>query len=159
MSVLADDDVVVHRYSKWIGDADDRLRHLDVGLRGRRIAAGMVVHEDHGGCGQFQRPLDDLARLNRGVIDRAGLLYLVGDQLVALVEKENAKLFFLGESHAGATVADDVVPRRQRDTPLDLALGDAAGSGSQQPELGDRGIANAVDFAKQMFRCVNHLGK
>ena len=51
MPVLADDDVVVHRYSKWAGDADDRFGHLDVGLRGRGIAAGVVVHEDHGGCG------------------------------------------------------------------------------------------------------------
>ena len=39
MAVLADDDVVVHGEAEWGGDIDDRLGHLDVGLRRRRIAA------------------------------------------------------------------------------------------------------------------------
>jgi hypothetical protein len=42
MAVLADDQVVVHRDAERLGDLDDRLRHLDVGARGRRIAGGMV---------------------------------------------------------------------------------------------------------------------
>ena len=44
MAVLADDDVVVHGNPERGGDIDDGLGHLDVGLRRRRIAAGMVVH-------------------------------------------------------------------------------------------------------------------
>jgi hypothetical protein len=51
MPVLADNDVVMHRDAERAGDADDRLGHLDVGLRGRRIAAGVVVHQDQRGCG------------------------------------------------------------------------------------------------------------
>ena len=43
--VLADNDVVMHGNAKGRGDTDDRLGHLDVGLRRRRIAGGMVVHE------------------------------------------------------------------------------------------------------------------
>jgi hypothetical protein len=45
MSVLAHDDVVVHGDAERLGDLDDRLRHLDVGARGRGIAGGMVVQE------------------------------------------------------------------------------------------------------------------
>jgi hypothetical protein len=45
MPVLADDDVVVHGDAERPGDVDDRFRHLDVGLRGRGIAARVVVHE------------------------------------------------------------------------------------------------------------------
>jgi len=45
MPVLADDDVVVHGDAERGGDVDDRFRHLDVGLRRRRIAGGMVVHQ------------------------------------------------------------------------------------------------------------------
>ena len=45
MAVLADDDVVVHGDAERRGDVDDRLCHLDVGLRRRRVAGGMVVHE------------------------------------------------------------------------------------------------------------------
>ena len=45
MPVLADDDVVVHGDAERGGDIDDRLGHLDVGLRRRRVAGGMVVQE------------------------------------------------------------------------------------------------------------------
>ena len=45
MPVLADDDVVMHGDPERLGDVDDRFRHLDVGLRRRRIAGGMVVQE------------------------------------------------------------------------------------------------------------------
>ena len=43
--VLADDDVVVHGNAERAGNGDDRLRHLDVGARGRRVAGGMIVDE------------------------------------------------------------------------------------------------------------------
>ena len=43
MSVPADDDVVVHGNAERGRDIDDRLGHLDVGLRRRRIAGGVVV--------------------------------------------------------------------------------------------------------------------
>ena len=45
MPVLADDDVVVHGNAERGGDLDDRFRHMDIGLRGRRVAGGVVVQE------------------------------------------------------------------------------------------------------------------
>ncbi len=45
MPVSADDDVVVHRNAKRRGDIDDGLGHLDIRLRRRRIAGGVVVHQ------------------------------------------------------------------------------------------------------------------
>ena len=45
MSTLADDDVVVHGNAERLCNVDNRLGHLDVGLRGRRIAGGVIVHE------------------------------------------------------------------------------------------------------------------
>jgi len=45
MAVLADDDVVVHGNAERGGDLDDRLGHMDIGLRRRRIAGGVVVHQ------------------------------------------------------------------------------------------------------------------
>ena len=53
--------------------------------------SGMVVHQDHGGGGEFERAFDHLARIDRGVIDGAGLVRLVGDQVVTLVEEQNAR--------------------------------------------------------------------
>ena len=45
MAVLADDNVIVRRNAERVGDTDDRLGHLDIGGRGRRVAGGMVVDE------------------------------------------------------------------------------------------------------------------
>jgi hypothetical protein len=52
----------------------------------------VIVHQEDRGRRQFQRPLDHFARIDRRVIDRANLLHLVGYQLIALVEKQDAKL-------------------------------------------------------------------
>ena len=50
MAVLADDDVVVHGNAEGSCDVDDGPGHLDVGLRGRRIAAGVVVQNRTARC-------------------------------------------------------------------------------------------------------------
>jgi hypothetical protein len=92
--ILADDDVIVHRDPEWGGDVDDLPRHLDVSRGGRRIARGVIVHQDDCGGRKLQRAFDQLARVDRRMIDRPLLLHLVGDQVVALVEKQDAKLLF-----------------------------------------------------------------
>ena len=74
MTFPAYDDVIVHRNSERTCDIDDRLRHLDVGVRRCRIAGRVIVHEDQRRRRQFERALDDFARVNGCVIDRAGLL-------------------------------------------------------------------------------------
>ena len=45
MAVLADDDVVMDGDAERSRDIDDRLRHRNVGARGRRIAGGVVVQQ------------------------------------------------------------------------------------------------------------------
>jgi len=40
------------------------------------------------------------------VIDGADLLDLVGDELVALVEKQDAELLLVGERHGGAAIVE-----------------------------------------------------
>jgi AraC-like DNA-binding protein len=49
MAVLADDDVIVHRYSERSGDVDDGFGHLNIRLRWCRIAGRVVVHQKDGG--------------------------------------------------------------------------------------------------------------
>ena len=104
--LAADDQVVVHGDAERLADLDDGLRHLDVGARGRRVAGGMVVHEDDGGRGKLERAADHLARIDRRVVDRAGLLHLVGEELVLLVEEEDAELLALLVGHGGAAIVE-----------------------------------------------------
>jgi hypothetical protein len=54
--------------------------------------------------------LHHFARIDRRVVDRALLLHLVGDQLVLLVEEEDAELFACFEGHGGAAIVDNRLP-------------------------------------------------
>ena len=45
MPVFPDNEMVVHRDTEGARDLHNRLRHLDVGARGGRIARGMVVQK------------------------------------------------------------------------------------------------------------------
>lgn len=56
----------------------DLLGHRDIGLRGGRIARWMIVHQNERGGVQLQRPLDDFARVDRNMINRALPLLLIG---------------------------------------------------------------------------------
>ncbi len=53
MPVLADDDVIVHGDAERTGDVDDRACYLDIRLRWRRIAGGVVVQQDNGASYQI----------------------------------------------------------------------------------------------------------
>lgn len=74
-------------------------RHGDVGLGGRGIAAGMIVHQDKGGGAMFQGALDDLAGIDRGMIDRAFRLHLIGDQDILAVEIQHPEFLGRGARH------------------------------------------------------------
>ena len=50
------------------------------------------MHQHDGRRRQLQRSFDHFTHIDRRVIDRAGLLHLVGDDLVALVEEQDAEL-------------------------------------------------------------------
>ena len=70
----------------------------------------MVVGQNDGGGGKLQRPLHHLAGIDRRVINGAFLLHLIGDELVFLVEKQDAKLLLVLESHGGAAIFEDGAP-------------------------------------------------
>ena len=97
---------------------------------------------------QFERALDHLARIDRRVVDGAGLLQLVGDELVALVEEQDAELLLVGERHGGAAIVEHRRPGRQHRPLLDLAAREPAGRRLHDLELGDGGLAQALDLAR-----------
>ena len=159
MAILADDDVVVHRNAERSRHRDDLLRHLDVGMRRRRIAGWVIVDEDHG-CGRkLERPFDDLARIDRCVIDRTGLLHFVGNQLVALVEKKDAELFPLGEGLGAAAIVEHGRPGRECRPFFNLAAQQPTRRRLHDLDFGDAGLAEALDFGKARDRRGDHFGE
>jgi hypothetical protein len=46
MALAANNDVVVHENPKFFSGLHDPLGHVDVGMRGRGITRGVVVHQD-----------------------------------------------------------------------------------------------------------------
>src|SRR3954469_11048871 len=103
---FADNDVVEELYAEGLGDSCNLPGHLDVRRGRRRIAGGVVVHQDDRGRGELEGALDHLAWIDRSVVDRALLLHLVGDELIALVEKQDAELLLFGESLRGAAIVE-----------------------------------------------------
>src|SRR5665647_1154506 len=86
------------------------------------------------------------------MVDGAHLLHLVRDQLVALVEEQDAELLLVGERHRGPAVVDHVVPRRQQRARLQLALGDAAAGRIAKGQLKARTLLSSwndvIDYCR-----------
>ena len=127
-------------------DIDDVPGDLHIGGGGGRVSAGMIVHQDQSRGGQFQRPFDHLARIDRRVVDGARLLHLVGDERVALVEEEQAELFLVHECHGGAAIIDHRTPGREHRTFRHRAAGEAAGRSLDDLQVGDDAFAKALDL-------------
>ncbi len=85
--------MVVHGEVQGAAGQGHLAGYLHVGLRRRRIAGGVVVHQDHRRGGELQRPAGHLARIDRRMIDGALVHHLVTDQLVLLVEEQHPELF------------------------------------------------------------------
>jgi hypothetical protein len=117
MSVLADDDVVVHRDTKRAGRFHDRLRHVDVRPRRGRVSRRMVVDQYNGRGREFERAAHHLARIDRRVVHRAAALHLVGDQRVALVEEEDADVFLDIKNLNSSNVLAETSSKRPRRVP------------------------------------------
>ena len=102
MASPPDHQMVVHGNAQCLGGGGDLAGHGNVGLGRCGIAGWMVVHKDQGRGRQFQRALDDFARIDRGVIDRAFGPEFVPKQDVLLVEIQGAELLsrFVGQGRA-----------------------------------------------------------
>ena len=61
--------------------------------RDQNRGSGVVVDENDGARRHLQRPLHHFARIDRGMVHRAALLHLVENELVALVEEQDAELW------------------------------------------------------------------
>src|SRR5260370_6274782 len=93
------------------------------------------------------------------MIDCADLLDLVEDELVAFVEKQDAKLLPLCKRHRGTAIVEHRRPRRQHVTAFHLAAGEPEGSGFDHLEFRDGGIAEPVHLGKtRPWRC-DHLAE
>lgn len=90
--------------------------HFDVGARRRRIARRVVVDQDQGTGAQVQGALDHLARIDRGVIDGAALLHLVGDQHILAVEEEQPHLFRVFVLHRHLEIVQQPLPGAEHRT-------------------------------------------
>ena len=70
----------------------------------------MIVHKDDRRSRKLERALHHLTHIDRRVIHRPLALHFVGDELVLLVEEENAKLFTLLVALHGAQIAQHLIP-------------------------------------------------
>ena len=85
MPTATDDHVVVHHHAERGRGFFDVLGYRDVGLRRGRVARGVIVHQDQGCGAEIKCALDDLARVDRRVVDGAALLHATSASEASLV--------------------------------------------------------------------------
>jgi hypothetical protein len=105
VATAADDQMIVHRNAERLGGLYDVLGDRDVRFRRARITGRMIVDQNQGGRAQFERALEDLAGVDRRVIDGAALLTLVLDQYVFAVEEQDMELLDPPVRDLGGAVA------------------------------------------------------
>ena len=90
-------------------------------------------------------------------VDGADLLHLVGDQLVALVEKQDAQLLLVGERHGGVAIVDDRTPRRQHGAALEPAAREILRRRLDDLEFGHHRVAHPRDLGETLRRGGHHF--
>jgi hypothetical protein len=93
------------------------------------------------------------------VVDRAGLLHLVGDEGVALVEEEKTKLLLLGKGHGRAAIVENGAPGRQHRTLRHRALGQAPRRRLDDLQVRDDAVADPIDLHEALRRRRQRLGE
>ena len=106
------------------------------------------MDQDDRGRSQFESAADDLADMNRGLVDRALAHHLVADQHVAGVEVKDPEPLDRVMDHVGAQVIQQCLPVRQ-----DRPGGDAV---PQQP---DRGGMRDLQRGDRRFAHAGHPGQ
>ena len=91
--LFAHDQVIEHAHIDDRQDLGERLGQFDVLTARQGAARGVVVRQDDRRGVQPQRLLDDLARVDRGPVDRAVEQLPPGEHLVAAVEEQTGERF------------------------------------------------------------------
>lgn len=85
MAVAANNQMVVHGDTQFLARLANLFGYFNIGGRRCRIPAWMIVDEYNGRSVELQCPLNDLAWIERHVIDRTFLLRFIRDQRIAIV--------------------------------------------------------------------------
>src|SRR5271169_1145556 len=128
----------------------------------------MVVHQDQRRGAEFERALDHLAGIDRGVVDRAALLALVLEQHILAVEKQDVELLDLVVRDLGAAIIDQLVPGIDHRPFLQLRPhqpqrclahrfdrgdpGEAEPRGSQRVGIGAQQLGKPAELLEQLLR-------
>jgi hypothetical protein len=102
----ADDQVVVHGQAERGSSLDDVLGDCDVCLGGGRVARRVVVDQNQGGRPQFERTFNDLAGVDRRMIDGAALLSLVLDQCILAIQEEYVEFLNFAVGNLRTAIVD-----------------------------------------------------
>ena len=79
---------------------------LDVALARHRIAGRVIVGEDQSGGADLERAAHDLARIDRGFVDRAFAHHLVAEQAVLRVEEQHPQPLGRQVRHVGEQIVE-----------------------------------------------------
>ena len=101
-TACANDEMIHDLDSQQPSGLDEATRHLEIMLRGARIAGGVVVrHDDRGGRGE-DRFLEELSWMDQRRREAADRHRTHPDELVAVVQEQRDEMLFLLIEEVGA---------------------------------------------------------
>jgi len=116
----------------------------------------MVVNQDHRAGRQLERPAHHLARIDRGVVDRAAVHHLVGDQLVLAVEEQHPELFAGLVGQGDLYIGQQGAPGADHGAPAEGFAADPQRRLAQQPQIQRRRLADAGHGLELLHRGRQH---
>ena len=149
----------MHGQAQDLGGLDDLAGHVDIRAGGCGITRGVIVGEDESAGRQLKRPADNLPRIDRGVVHRAFVHGLVGDQLVPPVEEKDPELLARFMGHGGAQIGGELGPGGDHGAAGDGLAADAHGGLVGELEVQRRLLAQTAHPDQVLQRRAEHAGE
>ena len=108
---------------------------------------------------QFEGAAHDLTRVRPAPWSIAGVLHLVGDQNIFLVEEENPEFFPIQIGHRRAAIIEHSGKTAHGRAILDGYFGEAFGGFRNDFQLHNRCLAQVLDFAQTFRTGRNHASE
>lgn len=120
--------------------------HFHIIPAGCGITAGVVMYQNNGGGMKLKRSLNDFPWIDRGMVNRAFLLFLIGNQTIFPVQKQDTELLILLMAELDLAIINKGLPVGQDRLIHDFTQGQLLGGGLNQFQIGNNGISDAGNF-------------
>lgn len=139
--------MIVDRYADSVASFHNIERHINVGLAGRRVAAGMIMGENDSSRFEGEAAFYDFSGVHWRAVNCTFAEDFVCYQSVFSIQKQDPKLLHRLKLHRGSAVIQQGIPTGKDRTAQNTFAGHMGADGVEQAKIQRRLFANAFDFS------------